>query len=218
MTWDQRPGATVNSSVVSCSDPHLIEMVGHAVAPASGAYTVTGPTDAQWQAIEASVSAPMVVTFMGGPLDPHGRFHVGAITPTSDSWGNGDRDLWCGVETYPTNASTPEPLVPAFTGEARGAPQDYLLDAGTCETTVGPTPGIVACSSPHDTEITGGAKLFARVTTLPADAQAWSKVVGNVCDRWRPPSTADRCPARCRRRGSRSSRRAGRRASAASTA
>ena len=187
VTWDQSGSSTRDrvTHVVPCSQEHLIEVVGEARAPESSAYGRTGPTAAQWLVIYEQVCHQPVEAYLGVPIDPAGRFAAGAITPSSISWSQGDRQMWCGVVLRPIDGGQlPDGQLAAFTGEAVGASQARLFPTGTC-LVKGPSgvgTSAVPCTKAHISEVTGTVTVPATVTSFPTDPQAWQAAVGKACD------------------------------------
>ncbi len=186
VTWDQASTQNgLHTQVVPCAQPHLIEVVGSATVADSTTYSADGPTEQQYDALETQLCLPKVVAFLGTSLDPAGRFYAGGISPTPDAWRSGYRTLWCGISANPPNGVIlPGGQLQSFTGEAKGASQSHLYDAGICVVEAsGATPqATVACTSPHNYEITGTATMPAQVTTFPASTDAQRAAVGAACD------------------------------------
>ena len=184
--WDQSAAAGQERAthVVPCTQPHLVEIVGMAVAKDSASYAASGPTTAQWDAIYHQQCMPLIVRFLGTSLDPNGRFAAGGIQPSPESWLQGDREMWCGIEARSPNGQEPTPgRSTPFTGEAKGASQAYLYRAGTCFADhPGPSSSsVVPCAAGHAIEVTGTVELPSTVTTAPRDPTAWSHAIGPAC-------------------------------------
>jgi hypothetical protein len=184
--WDQRkdgPG-TRDTDVVPCAQPHLIEITGRAVAPDGPAF----PTDSEWNHIVHSGDcAAQAKAYVGGGLDPYGRFGVGAIRPTLLSWNVGDREMWCGLEAQSQAADHDPDVTDAFTGTVHSQPQAMLWPTGSClggQAGTGAFDGIVPCSAPHLYEIAGVVNAAPRFTTPPpASSNLWNTRLGNDCDK-----------------------------------
>ncbi|HVW31161.1 MAG TPA: septum formation family protein, partial [Acidimicrobiia bacterium] len=78
--WDQAqdgPG-TRDTSIVPCDAPHLIEIAGRTLVSDQPAY----PTEAEWTHLtQTGECAALATAYIGGVLDPYGRFGIGAIHP-----------------------------------------------------------------------------------------------------------------------------------------
>ena len=172
VTWPEDSRALVDSKVVDCTMPHLIEIVGPVTL--SG---MTGPfpNPQAWRLIDASQCGPLVEKYLGGPIDPYGNYYAGAIQPLADGWLVGERVIWCGIGATAGN-SAPNLAHPPMLGRVEARQQERVLAPGTCGG--GPsardaTP--VDCALPHLFEITGTVDVSDRglnSPTLDATRQA----------------------------------------------
>jgi hypothetical protein len=123
--------------------------------------------------------AQPITSYLGYPLDPAGRFQVGDMSPTPESWDQGDRTLWCGIDL---GSPTEMPSV-LFTGAVRGQSQELLYPIGTCLSDLpgGVSTSPVACTQPHSYEIAGNASL-ASLPQLPQGTVALANAVQSQCD------------------------------------
>ncbi len=181
--WDQgaSPALERQTSVVPCSDTHLIEIIGGARIPAGD--LAPFPDEAQWDAYRQQLCAPMAQPYLGYPLDPAGRYGIASLQPLERAWRSGERQLWCGLGArWPDGrpASSTQVFY-AFTGSVKGADQTYLFGTGTCLalTADGRFGDSVPCTQPHGSEITGTTAVTA--ATFPATDQAWAAAVGAAC-------------------------------------
>jgi hypothetical protein len=183
VTWDQAPGRAERvTEVVRCDRPHLVEMTGHLILTDRGpAY----PTGAEWEALIRDRCREPAEHRLGGPLDPHGRFSLHALQPTSMGWAGGGRDLWCGLSASwrppgQEDATGPDvPLVP-LTEAMRHEDQFWRYTPGACIARGANV--AVACTDPHIFEVTGEATVDER-PGVPAreDTAGWSAIVGDAC-------------------------------------
>ncbi len=175
--WDPTdPAEDVSTSVVPCSEPHLIEMVSKATVPAS---VSSYPDAAKWVDLATILCAKPVTSYLGYALDPAGRFQVSDIGPTPESWAQGDRTFWCGLDLGSTKG-IPNLL---FTGAVRGQSQEYLYPIGACLSVS--AQGItnadaVPCTQPHTYEVVGNASL-ASLPQLPQGSTALADAVRAQC-------------------------------------
>jgi hypothetical protein len=172
-TWDQ--GArTPTARIVPCSAPHLAEVVA--------ATTVTGlgsswPGPARFAAYAAQVCPTRVAAYLGHPLDPQGLVASSAAYPTADEWRTGGRTLVCDLVRRRAGAAS---TLAAFTGRVAGDAPLPLFPAGTCLEDVGAGAAAVACSRPHQVEVTGDATAPAGAP-LPTSPTGWQPLVGAAC-------------------------------------
>lgn len=175
LTWT-RPDAA-NLAAVACTQPHLFEVTGS--ANIAGQYPSGSPFPAEqaWQQAAQSNCTAGATDYLGGKLDPNGKYTVGALKPTSAQWTSGDRTLRCGLQR-----STPSSQLIPTTGSARGADQSNVYPIGTCLALVNKAAGgPVPCGNQHSYEIVGTANLHGQFpSTYPAVAQQQT-ALGKLC-------------------------------------
>ncbi|MEV4311325.1 septum formation family protein [Actinocrispum sp. NPDC049592] len=149
LTWkpdgaDMRP--------IGCDQPHLFEVTGDVdISGEHGKDEAPLSLDA-WRDIAKQKCAKSAADYLGGKLDPFGKFSVGALKPSDDQWRSGDRKLRCGLQRAGLTGKT---LVPT-TGTAVKQDQSDIYDPGTCLALVGKTVGDpVPCTNGHAYEIVG---------------------------------------------------------------
>ncbi|WP_157734982.1 septum formation family protein [Pseudofrankia inefficax] len=160
--WDQTADlARVDE--VTCDSPHLFEAAADGTVSIADEFPLRAgyPTEDQWQDIEKRYCLATVEKFLGYPLDPHGRFHNGAIRPAEDSWQAGRRVLHCGL-----NGSVPGQVVTngdqqLFSGKIEGADQAWVYPVGTCVSApdASQTTHVVPCAEPHRSVAIGTGRL-----------------------------------------------------------
>lgn len=181
--WDQdQPSARERlTTVVPCSSPHLIEIVGAVTVP--GGASAAFPAEAEWTAFAPQLCGPLMQPYLGYALDPAGRFGTGEIHPSTEGWSLGQRKMWCGLTGRgPDGSVWTDQKFPTFAGAVKGRDQAYVRAAGTCLalTLDGHVGEPVACTEPHAVEITGVATLTT--ADFPATDQAWSAAAGAPCE------------------------------------
>lgn len=178
---DQSSAGERLTTVVPCSSPHLIEIVGEVTVPAGN--TAPFPSGPEWTTLGLQLCGPLMAPYLGYALDPAGRFGTGEIRPSPDGWSMGRRQMWCGITgRTPDGTVWSDQRFPPFAGSAKGQDQTFLHAVGTCLawTLDGRMGDTVACPQPHAVEITGVAPLTT--ADLPQTAQAWSAAVGAACE------------------------------------
>ncbi|OHV35226.1 hypothetical protein BCD49_04480 [Pseudofrankia sp. EUN1h] len=179
--WD-RGGTSAKVDDVPCAEPHLFESVSDDSVDISGEFPASAPyplTDDEWSAIYDRYCLQPVQAYLGYPLDPHGRFSVSTIVPTTTGWIQGDRKIDCGIGGY---APTPEnPDNDLFTGSAKGADQSMVYPVGTCmaKSTDGTKP--VACSAPHQHVAIGDVHFTDPPGAAPPADTAFDERAGQQC-------------------------------------
>jgi hypothetical protein len=181
------PAAAGRTRAVPCDQPHLIELTGAVPLPEEPA-TLRAE---DWPALVEARCTPPAERYLGGPLDPDGRYRVSVLAPDPEAWRAGDKDLWCGLSANwldPALAATPPPSdntnrrrpPTAFTGSVKDGPQFWSYRPGDC---VGPlSRAVVPCTRPHEYEVTGELTLPDR-DQPPAETGegSWDDVVGEPC-------------------------------------
>ena len=182
--WDQSEDAaeTRATRVVPCDQPHLMEMTGRAVMPILKTY----PSEEEWRRIvDEGDCGKQVAAYLGGEIDPYGRFGAGALEPTFESWLTGDRELWCGVLQRSSEAYPNEDLE-TFTGAVKSQPQGFVHPAGTClaeDAATLTTIGRVPCNEAHIYEIVGDVDAGAAFSSPPApDSEVWNTKLAPACE------------------------------------
>src|SRR5581483_1726998 len=178
VTWDQdvEGSETRATRIVSCDKPHLIEMTGRWVMPILKSY----PTDEEWDRLLADGDCgKQAAVYLGGEIDPYGRFDVGAIRPTFRGWAGGDREVWCGVQLTRADLRTDPNVLGSFTGKVQSQPQGFVSPAGAClagDPATRSTTGQVHCTDPHIYEVVGDIDAGAAFSTPPAmDSSLWNE-------------------------------------------
>jgi hypothetical protein len=176
-TWDQSVDDTP-AHLVSCSKPHLIELVAPRHVPASYRDYPTAP---QWDLIDASVCAPVVESYLHTKLDPAGQYVASSIFPSPIGWVHGDRNLACGIIK---RGSSPGITLVPFTGSADASKQSEVLAPGSCLPAAGGglSTGPVPCTQPHLVEVSGAVDLRGRMDHAPTDDEMRATILGD-CDR-----------------------------------
>jgi len=186
LTWKlESPG---NPKKVACTDPHRFEVAGE-VDTAQFPGAEFGST-APWPGAERFAeirdeNCPVIVTgYLGGGLDPQGRFATGLMYPSKAQWQRGARVLRCGIEQPGVNGTQEE-----FVGRVADADQSFAWPPGTCigfdEKTRKPTTEVVNCAGPHAFQTTGivdlgqkfGARNSGRAWPDEAEQNAYLKTI-----------------------------------------
>jgi hypothetical protein len=156
LTWT-RPDAA-NLTAVVCTQPHLFEVTGSANIAGQYPSGAPFPNEQAWQQAALSNCTTSATGYLGGKLDPNGKYTVGALKPTSAQWTSGDRTLRCGLQR-----STPSSQLLPTTGSAHGADQSNVYPTGTCLALVHKAAGgPVPCGSQHAYEIVGAVDLHGQ--------------------------------------------------------
>jgi hypothetical protein len=155
--------ATRTMRRVDCALPHMFEVTS--LVDITGDYGPDAPAPDQqgWQDIATRRCTEGTTTYLGGNLDPNGKYTVGALKPTDEQWRDGDRKLRCGLEHVTVMGTLTK-----TTGTARGQDQSNVHEAGTCFGLANNAPvDPVDCSTAHSYEVVGNVDLGP---VFPAEA------------------------------------------------
>lgn len=165
---------------VSCIRPHDFEMAGPALIDAS---VTDYPSTAEWRLLITKQCDPVVADYLGGPVDPRGRFAIDAVHPLRFLWDIevAPRVIDCAVAARPQRLSeVGQP--PKLKGSAHGASQVVTFPIGSCLPILdsGRIGLPVDCSAPHALEVTGVVDITGRIDHLPL-AHELDAVIGPSC-------------------------------------
>jgi len=168
--------APQNMRRVPCEQPHTFEVTSN--VEIGGDYGANAPTPDEkgWQQIVTEKCTEVGATYLGGTLDPFGKYTVGALKPTADQWRDGDRKLRCGVQRVTPSGKR----LLSTTGTAAKQDQSNVHDLGTCFGLVNnkEVGDPVDCATKHSYEVVGNVDLAAAFPNgYPTDAQQLEKTV-----------------------------------------
>ncbi|MGQ0840524.1 septum formation family protein [Actinokineospora sp.] len=153
LNWTPPEGTDVRR--VDCAQPHLFEVTSNVDISAEHPDDAPPPELARWQEIALAKCTPGAVTYLGGKLDPFGRFTVNALKPSDAQWRAGDRKLRCGLQR-----AAPSGALLTTAGSAANQDQSNVNEPGIClaldEQDIGDP---VDCARPHAFEIVGSVDL-----------------------------------------------------------
>ncbi|MGH3793640.1 MAG: septum formation family protein [Pseudonocardiaceae bacterium] len=176
LTWRKQDAS--DARLVSCAQPHLFEVTGM-VALKDLDSQAPFPDPASWQRLVTSRCTERTTQALANRFDPFGRFTVGAIKPSEDSWQHGDRTLRCGVQ-----ASGHSGALFATTGNVLSQDQSDVHVAGNCLGNDGKAVGDpVDCAGPHAVEVVGVVDLTNAFPGGYPDETAQDGVLDVECTR-----------------------------------
>jgi hypothetical protein len=178
LAWANPTGADIHR--VECTQLHVFEMSGVVDISADYPGDAPSPPIDKWQSIKADKCTPSVTAYLGGKLDPFGKFSVDALKPTDAQWRDGDRKLRCGLQrAAPSGSRLP------MKGSASGQDQSNVYDPGTCLALAGNAIGDpVRCVNGHAYEIVGNVDLGDTFdgSSYPDEQKQAAKLI-NLCDK-----------------------------------
>jgi hypothetical protein len=164
---------------VDCASQHLFEVTGTVDITSTYPKGAPFPDGALWQKISQDHCTQPSVSYLGGKLDPFGKYTVGPLNPGEQRWSEGYRTLRCGLQVAGPSGG----LLPSY-GTAKTQDQSDVYDPGVC---LGINGNAVAdpidCAKPHTFEIIGVVDLGA---ALPGDHPALEKqdkVLSDQCNK-----------------------------------
>jgi putative regulator of septum formation len=167
-----------NMRRVSCDKPHTFEV--SRIVEIGGDYgpKAPPPNNDGWQQVVTEKCTQVANEYLGGPLDPYGKYTVGALKPTSEQWRSGDRKLRCGLQRVTPSGDR---LLPT-TGKAQATTQSNVHDPGTCFGLVDGEPGDpIDCSRGHSYEVVGQVDLHAAFGDAYPDEAAQGEKLAELC-------------------------------------
>jgi hypothetical protein len=145
---------------VECALPHLFEVTSEADLTTEYPEGAPVPSLEIWQQISQARCGEAVKAYLGRTLDPYGRLTVSLLRPTAAQWGNGDRQLRCGLQWAGPGGGL-QPTV----GPAAEQQQSLVWEPGTCLGLNGKSVGDpVDCGRPHSYEIITKLDLKSKFT------------------------------------------------------
>ncbi len=147
---------------LDCAQPHVFEVTSNVEISSEYPASAPPPDEKTWQEIANAKCTAGVAAYLGGKLDPFGKYTVSALKPTDEQWRSGDRKLRCGVHRVTSLGTRLR-----TTGSAAKQDQSNIHDPGTCLELKENAPGDPAdCSTAHAFEIVGTVDL---ATAFPAE-------------------------------------------------
>jgi hypothetical protein len=148
--------APQNMRRVQCKEPHTFEVTSNVEIGKDYPTSAPPPNDEGWQKIVTERCTTVGAKYVGGTLDPYGKYTVGALKPTADQWRQGDRKLRCGLQRVTPSGKR---LLPT-TGTAAKQDQSNVHDPGTCFALVNKEVGDpIDCAKEHSFEVVGNIDL-----------------------------------------------------------
>jgi hypothetical protein len=168
--------APQNMRRVPCSKPHTFEVTENVEIGKDYPSSAPPPSEADWQQIVTERCTQVGTKYLGGTLDPHGKYTVGALKPTADQWRQGDRKLRCGLQRVTPSGKR----LLLTTGSAAEQDQSNVHDPGTCFALGGKQDvgDPIDCSKEHSSEVVGTVDLSTVFPgAYPSEAQQREKTV-----------------------------------------
>ncbi|WP_253887497.1 septum formation family protein [Actinokineospora diospyrosa] len=153
LTWTPPDGTDMRR--VDCAQPHLFEVTSNVDISAEYPADAAQPDLTRWQDIAQDKCTPGATSYLGGKLDPYGKFRINALKPVDAQWRDGDRKLRCGLQR-----TTPSGNLVPVSGSAARQDQSNVHEPGTCLALDGQKIGDpIACDKAHAYEIVGNVDL-----------------------------------------------------------
>jgi Septum formation len=165
-----------NMRRVPCDKPHTFEVTSNVEIGGKSGDNSKPPAEQEWQQIVTERCTAEATKYLGGTLDPFGKYTAGALKPSTEQWTNGDRRLRCGIQRVTPSG---ERLLPT-TGAAADQDQSNVHDPGTCFALVdGQVGDPVECEEAHAYEVVGVVDLSTAFdpAKYPSEAAQREKLV-----------------------------------------
>jgi len=165
-----------NMRRVPCEQPHTFEVTSNVEIGGKYGPNSPPPAEQEWQQIVTERCTAEAAKYLGGTLDPFGKYTAGALKPSAEQWRNGDRRLRCGLQRVTPSG---ERLLPT-TGAAAEQDQSNVHEPGTCFALVdGEVGDPVSCDNAHAYEVVGEVDLSETFDpkTYPSEAAQREKLV-----------------------------------------
>jgi hypothetical protein len=168
--------APQNMRRVACSKPHTFEVTENVEIGKDYPASAPPPDEQGWQQIVTERCIDVGAKYLGGTLDPYGKYTVGALKPNAQQWRDGDRKLRCGLQRVTPSGKR----LLLTTGSAAKQDQSNVHEPGTCfaladKQDVGDP---VDCIKAHSSEVVGNIDLSATFPgEYPPEAQQREKTV-----------------------------------------
>lgn len=155
LTWQQPHERRINRT--GCGHDHLFEIAGKVKLP----HGDHPPSGKQLQRLSTQRCTKAASDYLDKPLDPHGKYTVGALAPDKQQWNDGEHKLVCGLRAAEPSGNS----LRTVTGTVRTQDQSNVYGSGTCIglTKTGAPGDPVACDKPHAFEIVGTVDLHDKL-------------------------------------------------------
>ncbi|MBF6328623.1 septum formation family protein [Nocardia transvalensis] len=183
LTWSNPK--TLDLAKVNCADKHLFEVTADIdLSKYPGREFDRGsrfPDSLRFAELRDEHCTSAAADYLGGKLDPRGRFVVGMINPGESAWRNGDRTIRCGLQLISATGNATQQTV----GRVRDSDQSRIFDPGTC---IGinqslPTNEPVDCAKPHAYEVMSVVDLGGHFDGGPPNNADQDKFMQDECAR-----------------------------------
>lgn len=165
-----------------CAADHLFEVsatIDLSEYPSSefGPHAVLA-TPARYAELRDQVCVPATERYLGGALDPYGRFTVGLIHPSSKGWSQGERSIRCGLQETSIDGTVFHPV----SGTVAGQDQSKVHAPGVCLGIKGGLPADpVDCGEEHAVESTAIINLAERFPGGPPSTEDQDEFLRDAC-------------------------------------
>ncbi|WP_041631236.1 septum formation family protein [Corynebacterium terpenotabidum] len=181
LNWTQDGEVTRDIVTVDCAEPHRFEVATRedlSQYPTSefGEDAPQPDLERQQQLTEELCVSP-TTEYLGGKLDPTGRYTISPILPPAEGWAEGDRTMLCGVMVTDADGTAQE-----VTGVAAGSDQSRFSQVDTCVRATDDTATEVPCDQPHSWQVTKVVNLGDNFTGEWPSVEDQNTWLAGICD------------------------------------
>ncbi|NNH74029.1 septum formation family protein [Nocardia uniformis] len=180
LTWGKSNASDLQK--VDCAGKHLFEVTADIdLSKYPGREFGSGsrfPDSLRFSELRDEHCVSAAQRYLGGKLDPRGKFVVGLINPGEAGWRAGERTLRCGLQVAASAGVATQPT----TGTVRESNQSKIYEVGSC---IGINRNLptdqVDCSQPHAFEIISVVDLSARFSGNTPSKDEQDKFMEEQC-------------------------------------
>lgn len=172
LTWSYTSeGEVSNFQQASCDTAHRFEISARenlAAYPSSEfGPTAPAPSLTRQAQLREELCAAATYQYLGGRLDPLGKFSIAPILPPPSAWAAGDRTMLCGVQANDREGQPLETVGPAAKqDQARVVPRGACLSIDRAQAL-----HQVACDEDHQIEVTSTINLLPLFDHTPTEEE-----------------------------------------------
>ena len=181
INWQTNPdGSNSDFATVGCAEPHRFEVSTRedlSQYPTSEfAADAAHPNLERQQQLTEELCVGPTMNYLGGKLDPEGRYSISPILPPGSAWKEGDRTMLCGVMVQDAHGRTTQTV-----GLAAESDQSRAYPANVCVRVEGDAPSEVPCTEDHTWQVTDKVNLGENFPQEWPDIEKQNQLLSERC-------------------------------------